>query len=144
MSMTSNKPYLIKAIYDWIVDNKCTPYIVVDAYAPEVSVPQQYVNKDGQITLNISPNAVLSLNLGIDAIVFNAKFGGVPMDIYVPSFSVLGIYARENGRGMMFEPEAPPEPPKPSKPKIQVAPTPKNESSKSGQESARPTLRVIK
>ncbi|MCE2027130.1 ClpXP protease specificity-enhancing factor [Sessilibacter corallicola] len=147
MSMTSCKPYLIRAHYEWIVDNDCTPYLIVDAYSDGVSVPQQYVNKDGQIILNVSPNAVMSLDLGTEAITFNARFGGVPIDIYVPCFAVLGIYARENGRGMMFELETPPEPPEPTKPKkatIAPAPSDSNNSSKSGQNSTRPSLRVIK
>ncbi len=116
MTMTSSKPYLIKAHYQWIVDNDCTPYLVVDAYSKGVSVPQQYVNKDGQIVLNISPSAVVDLEMDLEAVAFSARFGGVPISIYVPAYAVLGIYAKENGRGMMFDLENPPEPepPKPS------------------------------
>lgn len=130
--MTSSKPYLIRALYDWIVDNSLTPYIVVQAKADGVSVPQQYVNKDGQIVLNIAPRAVLALDLGDEAVAFNARFGGIPTDIYVPCFAVLGIYARENGQGMMFEPEA--QPPTP----------PAGDGSGSGPAERKPSLRVVK
>ncbi len=145
MSMTSCKPYLIKAYYEWIVDNDFTPYLIVDAFSDGVSVPQQYVNKDGQIILNVSPNAVISLDMDTDAIVFNARFGGVPIDIHVPCFAVLRIYARENGKGMVFELESPPEPPKPKKASVAPVPTESNSNSaKSGQNTTRPSLRVIK
>ncbi len=140
MTMTSSKPYLIKAHYQWIVDNKCTPYIMVDAYSEGVSVPQQYVNKDGQIVLNVSPTAVIGMKMDLQAISFNARFGGVPMDIYIPCYAVVGIYAKENGRGMMFELEKPPEPPKPSGDLRSVSST----KNKSSSESAKPSLRVIK
>lgn len=137
MKMTSSKPYLIRALYDWIVDNELTPYLVVNARADKVSVPQQYVNKDGQIVLNIAPRAVVSLNMDGQSVRFNARFGGIPTDIFVPCFAVLGIYARENGQGMMFEAETPsnppPEPPKPRKPKT-VTPMPER----------KPSLRVVK
>ncbi|MBB3169135.1 ClpXP protease specificity-enhancing factor [Simiduia aestuariiviva] len=138
MAMTSSRPYMIRALYEWIVDNNCTPYILVDAQAQGVEVPQQHVNKDGQIVLNISPGAVMSLSLDNQAISFNARFGGIPTDIYVPSRAVLGIYARENGQGMVFEPELEPEPtppePSPKKPKPVAKPEP----------AGRPSLRVVK
>lgn len=110
--MTSSRPYFIRALHEWIVDNSLTPYLVVFARAEGVEVPQQYVNKDGQIVLNIAPRAVMELHLGDDAVTFKARFGGIPMEIYVPCQAVLGIYARENGQGMMFEAEMPPTPPK--------------------------------
>ncbi len=118
--MTPSRPYIMRALYEWIVDNDCTPYVLVDAMVPDVMVPQKFV-KDGQIVLNISPGAVMDLNLGNDAIVFNGRFGGVATDIYVPVGAVIGIYARENGQGMVFEPEdstGPPDepPPDPIKP----------------------------
>jgi stringent starvation protein B len=111
----------MRALYEWIVDNDCTPYVLVDAAASDVMVPQQFV-KDGQIVLNISPGAVMDLNIGNDAMAFNGRFGGVATDVYVPISAVVGIYARENGQGMVFEPEEstpPPEepPPDPIKPK---------------------------
>lgn len=139
MKMTSSKPYLIRALYDWIVDNSLTPYLVVNARAEQVSVPQQYVNKDGQIVLNIAPRAVVSLQLDGEAVRFNARFGGIPTDIFVPCFAVLGIYARENGQGMMFEPEAsPPTPPSPP-----LKPSNKNAATKPAPER-KPSLRVVK
>lgn len=119
--MTPSRPYIMRALYEWIVDNGCTPYILVDAGADDVMVPEQYV-KDGQIVLNISPTAVVELDISNDAVGFNGRFGGVATDIYVPVNAVIGIYARENGQGMVFEPEesgvAPPddEPPDPTKP----------------------------
>lgn len=118
--MTPSRPYIMRALYEWIVDNDCTPYVLVDATVPDVTVPQQFV-KDGQIVLNISPGAVIELNIGNDAMVFNGRFGGVATDIYVPTSAVVGIYARENGQGMVFEPEestGPPDepPPDPIKP----------------------------
>ena len=112
--MTPSKPYVVRAIYDWIVDNNCTPHVLIDAQSEGVIVPIDYVT-EGQIVLNISPTAVVSLNLGNDAIVFSGRFGGVPMDVLLPLDSVLGIYARENGQGMVFdgpmEPDPDPEPP---------------------------------
>jgi len=119
--MTPSRPYIMRALYEWIVDNDCTPYVLVDAAVTDVMVPQQFV-KDGQIVLNISPGAVMDLNIGNDAMAFNGRFGGVATDIYVPISAVVGIYARENGQGMVFEPEEstpPPEepPPDPIKPK---------------------------
>ena len=110
MAMSSRRPYMIRAIYEWIVDNDFTPHIFVDAQANGVYVPQQYVNKDGHIVLNVAPRSVINLEIGNKAISFNTRFGGVPTDIYVPCFAVMGIYARENGQGMMFEHEPQPEP----------------------------------
>jgi len=108
--MTPSRPYIMRALYEWIVDNDCTPYVLVDARMAGVVVPQQYV-KDGQIVLNISPSAVIDLNVSNDAMTFNGRFGGVATDVYVPVGAVVGIYARENGQGMVFEPEEPPGPP---------------------------------
>lgn len=118
--MTPSRPYIMRALYEWIVDNDCTPYVLVDATVADVMVPQKFV-KDGQIVLNISPGAVMDLNIGNEAMVFNGRFGGVATDIYVPVGAVVGIYARENGQGMVFEPEesgGPPEepPPDPARP----------------------------
>ncbi|MFN6264262.1 MAG: ClpXP protease specificity-enhancing factor, partial [Chromatiaceae bacterium] len=103
MQMTPNRPYLLRAFYEWIVDNNCTPYLVVDATMPGVKVPLQHV-KDGQIVLNISPGAIGNLLLGNDAVTFNARFSGNPFALYIPQRSVLAIYARENGAGTMFTP----------------------------------------
>ncbi len=138
MDMTSSKPYMLRALFDWIVENECTPHIVVDALASGVMVPQQYVNNSGEIVLNISPGAVQDLALENNATTFSARFGGVPHDIYVPSDAVLGIYARENGRGMMFDQETKPEPPEPSGPKPTEKSPVKIESAK------KPGLRLVK
>ncbi len=99
--MTSNKPYLIRAIFDWLVDNKLTPYILVDADVDGVQVPQDFVN-NGRIVLNISPEACRGLHLENDRIVFTARFGGITNQIFVVPRAVLAIYAKENGRGMEF------------------------------------------
>jgi stringent starvation protein B len=102
--MTPSRPYIMRALYEWIVDNDCTPYMLVDATVKNVMVPQQFV-KDGQIVLNISPGAVVDLNIANEAVSFNGRFGGVATDIYVPVAAVIGIYARENGQGMVFDAE---------------------------------------
>ncbi len=102
--MNSSRPYLLRGLYEWIVDNGCTPHIIVDATLPGVDVPEQYV-KDGQIVLNLSPSAVIELQLADDSVSFNGRFGGRPTDVFIPIGAVLGVYARENGQGMAFEPE---------------------------------------
>ena len=99
--MKSTRPYLIRAFYDWIVDNDCTPHVVVNAEMQHVEVPIDYV-ENGQIVLNVSMTAVKSLRLGDDAIEFEARFNGVPHVVYVPAQAVMAIYAKENGRGMVF------------------------------------------
>ncbi len=104
MKMTPNRPYLLRAFYEWIVDNNLTPYLVVDATLPGVRVPQQHV-QNGQIVLNINPSAVGNLVLGNDAVTFNARFGGSPFALNIPQRAVLAIYARENGAGTMFTAE---------------------------------------
>jgi stringent starvation protein B len=108
--MTSNKPYMIRAVHEWILDNDCTPYIVFMADYPGVQVPQDFI-RDGQITLNIAPTAVRDLSLGLDAVHFNARFNGMPTDIYGPIGAVVAIFAKENGQGMGFEVDTPPVPP---------------------------------
>lgn len=101
MNMTSNKPYLIRAIYDWIVDNNLTPYVLVNAEYPGVQVPQEHVH-NGKIVLNISPHACRGLHLENDRVVFTARFSGVTVQIFVIPAAILAIYAKENGRGMEF------------------------------------------
>ncbi|TMP21110.1 ClpXP protease specificity-enhancing factor, partial [Pseudoalteromonas rubra] len=96
-----NRPYLLRAFYDWIVDNQCTPHLVVNADFPNVQVPTQFV-QDGQIVLNISPSAVTQFSMDNALLTFNARFGGQPMQVYVPMGAVLAIYARENGEGTVF------------------------------------------
>lgn len=99
--MRSSRPYLLRAIYQWIVDNDCTPYLLVNAVAPGVTVPQEYVEND-KIILNVGPMAAQNLVLGDEEVVFDARFGGRPMAVVVPVGAVLAIYARENGQGMLF------------------------------------------
>jgi len=97
----SKRPYLIRAMHEWMVDNLHTPHIVVDASFDGVNVPSEHI-KDGKIILNISETAAHNLKLTNDAVSFRARFGGVPFDVWVPVRSVLGIYARETGQGMIF------------------------------------------
>jgi stringent starvation protein B len=104
MDMTSNKPYLIRAFYEWIVDNNLTPYLVVNASVQGCKVPTQHI-QNGQIVLNILPSAVGNMLMGNDVITFNARFGGKPFALTVPIKAVLAIYARENGAGTMFDAE---------------------------------------
>ena len=122
--MTSNRPYLIRAMHEWLTDNQCTPHLLVDAEQEGVEVPRQHV-KDGKIVLNVGPQAVEGLNIGNAEVSFVARFGGVAQTVSIPVPAVLAIYARENGRGMMFgEDESGPEPdgsgPKPSRPALKV------------------------
>jgi len=102
--MTSNRPYLIRALYEWIADNGLTPHLLVDAEQPGVRVPNDYVS-DGRIVLNVAAGAVQGLVLGNDDVNFSARFGGKPFPVEVPVAAVLGIYARENGHGMLFADE---------------------------------------
>ncbi len=131
--MLSSKSYLARALYEWILDSGCTPHIVVNAMDSGAVVPQQFV-KNGQIVLNIAPTAVVGLLIDKSALAFNARFGGVAMDIHVPMRALMGIYARENGRGMMFESDEAPEPEQ----------TPPPSGGSSGSQQGRPSLRVVK
>jgi len=101
MKMSSSQPYIIRAFYEWICDNGFTPYIVVNASAEGAYVPQEHV-EDGRIVLNISPTATQQLLIGNSIIEFNARFSGSPMQVSFPVSAVTAIYARENGRGMVF------------------------------------------
>ena len=97
--MKSPRPYLLRAIYDWLVDSGSTPHLLVEVSDDSVQVPRQFV-KDGAIVLNISPSAVRDLELGDEFVMFNARFAGVAQDICVPTAAIQAIYARENGRGL--------------------------------------------
>lgn len=99
--MYPQKPYLVRAFYEWIVDSKYTPYLLIDANYEGVVVPKEYI-EDGEIVLNISPLAIKHLNISNKQIDFEARFAGNPMQIILPVKSVLAIYANENGRGMVF------------------------------------------
>jgi len=102
--MTSLKPYLIRSIYEWIIDNQLTPHLLVDAENSNAILPQEYI-EDGKIVLNLRPQAIQGLTLGNEDIQFNARFSGNPMHIVTPTSAVLAIYAKENGKGMIFDPE---------------------------------------
>jgi stringent starvation protein B len=122
--MTSTRPYLIRALHEWILDNGLTPYLVVDAGAPDVHVPSEYVDA-GKIIFNVSTSAARHLVLGNDLIEFGARFGGNTLDVSFPTTAVLAIYAKENGQGLIFsEQEEPkksgPEPAKADKPHLTV------------------------
>ncbi|MFO7594444.1 MAG: ClpXP protease specificity-enhancing factor [Pseudomonadota bacterium] len=127
--MTPSRPYLIRALYDWIVDNGMSPYVLVNAEDDQVVVPRQFV-EGGKIVLNINPTAVQNLELGNGVVEMDARFSGNPMHVSIPVMSVLAIYARENGKGMVFtdEDDGGGEPPT----------TPDEQKSK------RPSLKVVK
>jgi len=122
--LTSTKPYLVRAIYEWILDNGLTPHLLVDAQYPETQVPTEFV-QDGQIVLNISPTAARNLVMGNDRIQFGARFGGVARELSVPTEAVLGIFTRENHQGMVFpQPEHPAEAPATAHPNADQGPKP--------------------
>ena len=102
--LTPTRPYLARAIYEWICDNSLVPHLLVDATQKFVRVPKQHI-KDGQIVLNIAPHAVGHFQITNDCIQFSARFGGVSQDLYIPMSAVLGIYSRENGQGLFFDQE---------------------------------------
>ena len=134
--MLVQRPYLLLAFYNWIVDSECTPHIIVDATQPNVEVPQQFV-EDGKIVLNIAPQSVIQFSMDDQAVAFNARFSGQPMQVYVPLYAIEGIYARENGAGTIF----------PEEPAYQTLDTtpkkPQVEQSES-KENKRPTLTIVK
>lgn len=134
--MTSSRPYMIRALYEWIVDNNLTPYLLVDVLASGVEVPQEYV-KDGQIVLNTAPRAVRDMLMTNESITFMSRFGGVPRHIKITPMSVLAIYAKENGRGMVFEAEDPDTLPPTSS-------TPSDTKTKASTKSKKPTLKIVK
>ena len=129
--MNSSQPYLLRAIYEWIVDNEMTPYLLVNAESPDVQVPIEYVN-NGKIMLNIAPEAVQGLTMSGSDIDFHARFNGTAVHVFLPVNAALAIYAKENGRGMVFneEDETPPD-------------GSRNTSTKDKNKGA-PTLRLVK
>lgn len=142
ISMSSNRPYLLRAIYDWVTDNDLTPYVLVDAGFAGVRVPPQVI-KDGQVVLNLAMRAVANLDLGNDWISFQARFSGVSQTIQIPVQAVLALYAQENGQGMMFpaEVEGGITPP-PSAPDTDDAPP--NPGTDEKPKRGAPHLRVVK
>ena len=133
--MKSRRPYLLRAMHEWISESDCTPHIVVDAGVEGVEVPRQYV-RDGKIVLNVSWNATAQLKLGNEELSFSGRFGGAAMTVRIPVAAVLAIYARETGQGMIFtEEESGPAPP---------APAPAPEPSPAGGAKRKATLKVVK
>lgn len=131
MQMTSSRPYLVRAMYQWIADNGMTPHLLADASVEGIQIPVEHV-QNGKIILNIAPMAITSLVLGDNEITFSARFSGKSSGIYIPIDAVLAIYAKENGQGMMFseddgaisssddDPEPDPDPDKPKRPSLRV------------------------
>lgn len=103
-AMTARRPYMLRAVYEWLVDNQLTPHLVVAANTPGCQVPFEFV-EDGQIVLNIAPSAVGNLQLANDSVEFNARFSGKPHHVIVPMHAVVALYARENGAGTVFDEE---------------------------------------
>jgi len=131
--MTSTRPYLIRAIHQWACDNSLTPHLVVDATHPDVHVPLEHV-RDGQIVLNVHPQAVHTLELGDEWILFSARFAGAARQVQFPVAAVQAIYARENGQGIFFPADEEPAPDDGAG---------EQDASTSGKPS-RPSLKVIK
>lgn len=123
--MTPLKPYLIRSVYEWIVDNDLTPHLLVNAETNKGNLPTSYI-EDGKIILNMRPQAIDTLSLGNEFIEFNAKFSGRPVQIAASVNAVMAIYAKENGKGLVFDQEnnddnePPPEQAPPNKPSLRV------------------------
>jgi stringent starvation protein B len=132
-AMTSNRPYLIRAMHEWIGDNGMTPYLLVDAAFPGVRVPPHSI-KDGRVVLNVAPRAVAQLELGNQFIRFQARFSGVSQTVEFPVAAVQAIYAQETGQGMML-----PQDGETAAPEPEPEPTSGGEAPRKG-----PHLRVVK
>ncbi len=133
--MKPRRPYLLRAMHEWISDSGCTPHVVVDASVTGVEVPRQFV-QDGKIVLNLSWSATAQLTLGNDELSFSGRFGGTPMNVRIPVAAVLAIYARESGQGMIFTDEDAP-PPQGGPPEQPAGPD-------AGGTGTRPRLTVVK
>ena len=101
-TLSPTRPYMVRAIFEWLEDNNLTPYIMVDTNQPNVNVPPEYI-QDGRIVLNIASRATGNLKIDNDYVHFNARFGGVSREIWVPMSALMGIYAKENSQGMFFD-----------------------------------------
>ncbi|WP_435104673.1 ClpXP protease specificity-enhancing factor [Arhodomonas sp. AD133] len=134
--MTPRRPYLIRALYEWITDNGLTPYLLVDTGVEGIEAPLEYADK-GKLVLNVAPRAVRALELGNDWVSFNARFGGAPRDVFLPVAAIIAIYARENGQGMLFGSEDGGDEPPPSGPDD-------GGDGDSGGGDKKPRLRVVK
>ncbi|MDR9438310.1 MAG: ClpXP protease specificity-enhancing factor [Halomonas sp.] len=149
--MQSSRPYIARALYQWLLDNDLTPYIVVDAEQAGVEVPRQFV-QNGQIVLNLAPTAVRDFAMENEAVSFSARFGGRPMQVMVPIEALIAIYARENGVGMVFghEPVIPAEAAKAEAPRLDEeardddVPREEGQGDEAPPRKGRPSLRVIK
>jgi len=126
--MTSQKPYLVRAIYSWLLDNNFTPYLLVSTEYEGVQVPEDYINND-KIILNVAPDAVKNFHTDNEWISFSARFSGKPMELFVPMVAVQAIYSKENNEGMFFSDETTSSPPPVSTPT---------------DTRARPSLKVVK
>ncbi len=105
IDMSPNRPYLLRALHEWIVDNGMTPHILVNAEVENIQVPVSAI-RNGKVVLNVDPAAVQNLDIGNDYLTCSARFNGTAQSLFVPVFAILAIYARENGQGMMFADEA--------------------------------------
>jgi len=143
IKMTSNKPYIIKAYYDWITDNDLTPYIMVDVSVDGVLVPMAFVT-DGQIVLNISGGAVGVISLGTETIEFSARFGGKLEHIVVPYGAIAAIYAKETGAGTSLTIEHPNDVKDESGTRLKGVDSSKQTASAPAKPKGGPTLKVIK
>jgi stringent starvation protein B len=146
MALGSSRPYLIRALYDWIVDGGEDPYVVVDCFYPSVEVPESYV-KEGRIVLNLAPRALNAWNMSNFGLMFQTRFSGVPTDLVLPYGAITAIYGKESGLGMRFgqEPGGVPELPntgipapnfEPAKDEVFVESEPPKRE--------RPALRIVK
>lgn len=134
--MIPQKPYLLRAIHQWIIDCGHTPYLVVDVNTAGVSAPEGYA-KDGKLLLNLSYQATRGLDLANnEQLEFETRFGGVSRQLYVPMQAILAIYAQETGQGLVFQPEKPPQPPDPED-------RPQGKRASSGT-AKKPSLKVVK
>jgi stringent starvation protein B len=133
--MLPRKPYFLRAMHQWIVDSGSTPYMVVDVHAADVEIPPGYA-QDGKLVLNISYEATSGLDLGAEAVQFDARFGGVSRHVQVPMAAILAVYAHESGQGMLFDAEGEPQDGEPG------GAAPGGEGPKPS--GKKPTLKVIK
>lgn len=133
LPLPPKRPYLLRALHQWMIDNNQTPYVVVDAACPGVAVPDEHI-QDGRITLNLSYSATSNLAMSNEEVSFDARFGGAARRVFIPLPAVLGIYARESGEGLVFptdeyaavadsvpgEPDPDPVAPPPRRPSLKV------------------------
>lgn len=128
--LKGTRPYFVRAIYDWLLDRQLTPYLLVNANWPTAELPMEFA-QDGQLVLNMSPTAIRQLSMGNEAVLFSARFSGKAMSVVVPIGAILGVYAKENGQGLFFDPD-------------EYSPEPIPPSQDEGTVKQRPSLRVVK